>query len=446
MMRAWARRAAALHEELTSLADLRDPRWWLFAGGVALPWEPRRAYLISDAEPAADTFIGHVAPARDPITLARAARIAIRELDGTLPDQPLAVTVRSTPSGATAEPSALDTAAFAIGDACWCVNLDDPALADAVAAAQRGQSHPSLRPLGSGPVPFVCITLGEDELATARHGHRRAWTPSGGPWLGLGRAGDLAIVSTCHLILDGYAHARLASRITDALSFYPSGPRENGKNDKASAVKCAIPLDVTWRGLSGDVRAIPLAYALGCELHALAGRADARFSPTVQIPVAPGAPDDPLRRRRRVVPAIVSVRFDRGVPEPLAEFSARARAALAREASGAGLTSRLLVAARATPLSLAWKRRALGVARPRWLEPVADLIGGRGCVSRIVLDVPSPLACAVSSPARLASATDPMGGCVLTIVDDGARAAVTLSGSGRSADPALLDRVLARLA
>lgn len=442
MMRAWVRRAAALHEELTSLADLRDPRWWLFAGGVALPWEPRRLYLTSDAEPAADTFIGHVAPPRDPIALARAARTAIRELDGTLPDQPLAVTVRSTPSGATAEPSALDTAAFAIGDACWCVNLDDPALSAAVAAAQRGESHPSLRPLGSGPVPFVCVTLGDDELGTARHGHRRAWTSSGGPWLGLGRAGDLAVVSTCHMILDGYAHARLAARIGAATA---DRGTVRAPAAKASRVPCAIPLDVTWRELPGAVRAIPLAYALGCELHALAGRKGARFSPTVQVPVAPGAPDDPLRRRRRVVPAIVSVRFDRGVPEPLAEFTARARAALAREASGAGLTSMLLAAARATPLSLAWKRRALGVGRPRWLEPVADLIGGRGCVSRIVLDVPSPLACAVSSPAQLASGADPMGGCVLTIVDDGERAAITLSGSGRCADPPLLDRVLSRM-
>ncbi|MBV8755965.1 MAG: hypothetical protein JO257_01740, partial [Deltaproteobacteria bacterium] len=47
MMRAWARRAVALHGELRSLAELRDPRWWLFAGGVALPWERRSAYVTS---------------------------------------------------------------------------------------------------------------------------------------------------------------------------------------------------------------------------------------------------------------------------------------------------------------------------------------------------------------------------------------------------------------
>jgi hypothetical protein len=196
--------------------------------------------------------------------------------------------------------------------------------------------------------------------------------------------------------------------------------------------------------MSGRVRAIRLAYELGVELHRVGGRPDARFSPTVQVPVAPGAVDDPMRMRRRVVPAIVSVRFDGGVAEPFELFAARARAALAREASGDGLASVLLAAARATPAPLAWKRRAVGPTRPRWLEPVARLLGGRGCVSRIVLDVHSPAACAVSSPAQLATPDDPIGGCVLTVVDDGERSAITLCGSGHSAAPEILDRVLTR--
>jgi hypothetical protein len=36
----------------------------------------------------------------------------------------------------------------------------------------------------------------------------------------------------------------------------------------------------------------------------------------------------------------------------------------------------------------------------------------------------------VSSPSRLASELDPLGGCVITIVDDGERAAITVCGSG----------------
>jgi hypothetical protein len=444
MMRAWYRRATALHGELAGLAELRDPRWWLIAGGAALPWDTRPGYLASDGEPATDTFIGHVLPRRDPIALARATRDAILELDGTLPDQALAVTIRCTPHGAAAEPSALDVVAFAFGDACWCANLDDPALPAALAAALRGEPHPSLRAPGSGPVPFVCITLGDEPLATARHAHRRAWTSAGGPWLGITRSSDLQLVTTCHLIVDGYGHARLAARINDlygdAFSSSPCADFSHGEDEKASPIKGAISLDVVWRPVTGQLRAIPLAYQLGIELHRLAARPDARFSPTIQVPVAPGAPQDPTRLRRRVVPAIISVRFEDGRPEPFDQFAMRARGALAREASGAGLASSLLAAARATPAPLAWKRRAVGPQRPRWLEPVADLIGGRGCVSRIALDVRSPPACAASSPARLVD--DEIGACVLTVIDDGERSAITLAGIGNAADAAVLDRVL----
>jgi hypothetical protein len=53
----------------------------------------------------------------------------------------------------------------------------------------------------------------------------------------------------------------------------------------------------------------------------------------------------------------------------------------------------------------------------------------------------------VSSPARLATAEDPLGGCVLTILDDGHRAAITACGSGLAGTPAsanaLLDELLA---
>ncbi len=446
-MRAWYRRATALHGELAELAELRDPRWWLIAGGAALPWDARPGYVASDGEPAADTFIGHAVPPRDPIALAHAARAALRELDGELPDQPLAVTVRRTPNGASLEPSALDIAAFAVGDACWCGSLDDPALPSALAAARRGEPHPSLRPPGTGAVPFVCVTLGDEPLATARHAHRRAWTSAGGPWLGITRSRELQLVTTCHLIVDGYGHARLAARINDLAAEVvlvvsdpcPQLGQGSDTTGTTSPVNGAISLNVAWRPVTGQLRAIPLAYQLGIELHRL-GRPTARFSPTIQIPVAPGAPHDPMRIRRRVVPAIISVRFDDGRPEPFEMFAARARGALAREASGDGLASSLLAAARATPAPLAWKRRALGPGRPRWLEPVADLIGGRGCVSRIKLDVPSPPACAASSPARLVD--DEIGACVLTVVDDGERGAITLAGIGNAADEALLDRVL----
>jgi hypothetical protein len=439
-MRAWARRTATLHGELAAIAEV-DPRWWLLAGGAAVAEASpaRAAYVISDAEPGADTFLGHAAPPpRDPIAdaiaRARAARIALRELDGALPEQPLAVTLRR--NGETVlDPSALDTAAFAVGDRVLVADLDDPALpaqlaalvAGAATGAATGPAAPP--PRGPGPVPFVCVSLGSDPIETARHAHRRAWAAGRGPWLGLGRAGELATVSTCHLVVDGYGHARIAARIAELAPPGPAG--DSPPLPPLAPVPGAIPLGIAWRELPIPApRALPLAYALGGILHRRAGRREARFSPTLQIPVAPGRLDDPMRRRRRVHPAAVSVRFEDGAPEPYAAFEARARAILVRESQGAGLMSRLLAAARAAPAPLAWKRRGISANRPRWLDRFAEVIGGRACLSRILVDAPLAPTCAVSSPARLAAAADPLGACVITVVDDGARAAITACGSG----------------
>jgi hypothetical protein len=193
----------------------------------------------------------------------------------------------------------------------------------------------------------------------------------------------------------------------------------------------AVPLAVTWRELPRPTpRVIPLAYELGCILHRHAGRRDARFSPTIQIPVARGAKDDPMRLRRRVVSATTSVRFDHGVAEPLVAFEARVREVFLREAADRGLVSRLLAAARAVPVPLSWKRKSISAKRPRWLENFAEVIGGRALLSRIAMDSPIPPMCAASSPSRLASDADPIGGCVITIVDDGHHGAITVCGSG----------------
>jgi hypothetical protein len=484
-MRAWAKRAASLHRDLGELADVgADPRWWLVAGGAAVGWQRRASYVISDAEPAADTFIGHVVrepddPVAEAIARAYAARDALRALDGRLPDQRLAVTLRRTADGAVSVASTLDVAAFAIGDRCWVARLPDERataeLARALADVIAGRDAALLQPLAAGPTPFVCITLGEEPIETARHGHRRAWLANGesaGPWLGIARTVDaqwhsLAVVSTCHFAIDGFGHAWLSAEI-DArvqarlqnVSVFDTDRRTPGRTERRAfeylpvpaPVPGAMPLGIAWRELAdAPPRALPLAYALGRALHRAAGQPDARFSPTFQIPVAPGDRDDPERRKRRVVPALASVRFDHGVAEPFETFAARARESLAREADGSGLVCQLLAAAQSAPAPLVWKRRAVGPARPRWLESMASLIGGRGCVSRIhVADVGAVApSCAVSSPARLATDTDPLGGCVVTVLDDGTRAAITVCGSGvagtAATATALLDELLAGL-
>jgi hypothetical protein len=388
-------------------------------------------------------------PVGDAIHRAMAARTALRELDGSLPDQPLCVTIAHA-SGAETRSSKLDVAAFATGSRCLTAPLDDPALASRLAAVLRGAQPPPWR----GATPFVCVSIGDEPIETARHGHRRAWTERGGPWLGLGRAGDLAVVSTCHLIIDGYGHASIAARIAGLVQEAARGAAPaNGHValPALGAVAGAVPLAVTWRELPQPTpRVIPLAYELGRILHRHAGRTDARFSPTIQIPVARGRPDDPLRLRRRIVSATTSVRFTGGVPEPFAAFEARVREVFAREAAATGLVSRLLAAARALPVPLSLKRRSISARRPHWLEGIAALIGGRALLSRIAMDTPAPTLCAVSSPSRLATAADPIGGCVITIVDDGRHGAITVGGSGFAGTSAkasaFLDELLATTA
>jgi hypothetical protein len=470
-MRAWMQRAASLHRELVAIAG-DDPRWWLLAGGSAVTerWQPRPGYLISDGEPGTDTFIGYRAapaadPLRDAIERARAARTALRELDGTLPEQPLAVTIARGERAVT-EPCALDAAAFAIGPHCVVAALDDPTLLHQLAAAARG-----IAPLPwHGPTPFVCVSIGDDPIEIARHAHRRAWRDGRGPWLGLGRAGELATVSTCHLVVDGYGHACLTGRIHALVeaaasersarahhanhvqhahhaSLAPSAHPVHHAVPPLPPVAGSIPLGIAWQQLDGpSLRALPLAYAVGRMLHRIGGRRDARFSPTLQIPVAPGRVDDPERRRCRAMPAVFSVRFDAGAAEPFEVFEARARAVIEREILGTGLCARLIAAARGAPTPLAWKRRSFSAARPRWLDRMSDVLGGRACVSRIRLDTPMPPSCAVSSPSRHASAEDPLGACVVTVVDDGNRAAITVCGSGLAGSHAgarrLLDEIL----
>ncbi len=483
-MRQWAHRTTAIRDELSAVADVRDPRWWLLAGAAAVDWGAGAGYVLSDAEPASDTFIGHVAPSpvdvvADAIARAHAARQAIRELDGELPEQPLAVTIELAGLGARVVPRSLDTVAFALGARCWIVQLhnsidEEGQLAAELATALAGGVQPNaarLRPLESVAVaPLVCVTIGDEPAPTARHGHRRAWTERGGPWLGLSRTDGMAIVSTCHLAVDGYGHARLAARIAaltaELVARVPrasSGPTSlasahtgraplpapslassrAGALPSPAPVRDGVALDYTWREVPTGMRALRLAYALGIVLHRHAGDRAASFSPTFQIPVAPGAVDDPARMRKRVLPAIASVRFEGGVAEPFAEFAGRTKETIAREASGRGVASRLYASLQAVPAPLAWKRRAMAARRAGWMDRFAAVIGGRGCVSRMILDVPAPPSCAVSSPARLATSTDPLGGCVVTIVDDGSRAAVTLCGSGEVARADMLDEILA---
>ncbi len=159
----WRQRTGELRAELAAIAE-PDPRWWLLAGGAAVAerWPARVGYIVSDAEPGADTFIGSAAPApHDAIAhglaRARAARDALRELDGQLPAQPLAVTIQRDLAGASTVASALDVVAFAAGSRAWWAPLElgDAAIAAALRVAIAGGTPRELRAVGDGPTPYV---------------------------------------------------------------------------------------------------------------------------------------------------------------------------------------------------------------------------------------------------------------------------------------------------
>jgi hypothetical protein len=491
------RRGADLVRLLDDVAavDWRNPLWWAVVGAAAALGGPAAAdvaYLASDGEPAADTFIGWTAEApadaadaiARAIALAHATAAAVDALDGELPGQPLCRRVErdldagGAPGLARAAPHAdARQVAFVIGARAYLATLDvrgaaaDLELAAALARAVLAAAAPDLRdpaarlrlidPDGPAVTAAIACVIGDLPLTEARHAHRRAWSIRGGPWLGVATAGGLAVISTCHMVVDGFGHAWLARRIAAAEASIDRGPLRaaaagvlaRAPAPPLPATTAAPPLGIAWRTVPTLPRLPVLGHALGRVLWRDADRPGASRSPTFQVPVAPGAPDDPLRLRRRVVPALLSVRFAAGVAEPIEAFGQRARATIARECAGTGLMAQLTTAARAAPGSLTWKRRAVaGSARPGLFAPAARVLGGRACLSLLRsgpgADHAPPLY-AVSSPAVPASSGDPHGSCVLTILDSALGSTITISGLGatgtaRGAE-ALLDRWLAAI-
>jgi hypothetical protein len=451
----WLGRIAELRALVDEVAPVSwsDPRWWALVSTIAAA-ETRRgegAYLLSDAGPATDTFMAWPAPRPvDPIAeaiaLARAARAAVAALDGTLVDQPLAGTIAIDDRGARLVPAPLDTVAIAIGDRVVVAPLaaSDAAMATAIAALVRGELVAPLAPL-DGQRPFCTISIGDDKWPTARHGHRRAWIDvpvRGGPWLGLGRVGDHLVASTCHYAIDGYGHALLASSIAARNAACPRGTPQ--QLPPLAPVPDGQPLSLAFRTVPHRLRAIPVAYRLGVLLGAELGVRRGK-SPTIQIPVAPGDRDDPARFHRRVVPALVSVRFAGADEEPLEAFAARARIAIAREAERKGLASRVLAASRALPVPVRWKRRIAaspGGSSP-WIAPLFDTLAGRACVSMLRLPPwgETPLV-AASGPSR----SDATGSVVVTLVDSGAGGTtIAVTGTGRWDSAAACTRLIDQL-
>jgi len=452
-------RRARLRAELAELGVDANAtlRWRAFVLAVAA-LEPRgrerRGYLSSDGGPGSDTLMAWASPPprsrtawiADAVARARAARAAVAALDGELPGQPLAVRL-VTGSGVRATPCALDHAAFAIGEAVAVAPLDatDPVLHAALSALWDGRLMAPLLPLADAPPAFVAVSVGVEPLAAARHGHRRAWTTAGGPWLGLGHTATHALASTTHFVVDGYGHAWLCARLAAAAGTVAI---DDDARQASSALPAATPAEPS--PLRVAIRVLPPARTGAAALaHALAaalpcGRAG--WSPTIQVPVPVAPPDAVDRRCHRVVPALVALRHGPDGPEPLAAFRMRLRAAALREGAGAGLISRVLAAARGLPVPMALRRGVAGAAvRPAWLAPFTELLAGRGGLSLLRLpdELAAPGLVAISAPAIGASPADPAGSCLATVVATGAAATLTVVATGAVVDEEALADALA---
>ncbi len=464
-----------LRAQLGDLADIdwRHPAWWLaVAGTAALEWLPARAdadaaIVTSDGGPRADTFMARSRPAPvDPaervvraIARARAAVQVIDRLGDAFPAQPLRCQLDARGSIVRRRPLPRRArVVFATPTGAYAAVMDDDPSADWLLAAELARACSEAPAIGrrlqridgaGAELPDAAVTVSvlDEEPATARHLHRRGWSGAGGPWLGLGDAGGLEIVSTAHLVVDGYGHAHVALALfadEDRLAAEPAVTAAARRlsaamASPAPALPGALPLGVATAVTSGSGGLAELVHATATALEAhcrrdvpAVARRRARFTPTFQIPIAPGDPGDPHRLARRVVPGLFALRMSDGEIEPLHSVRWRLRRAIEHEVASAGALTRMRDAAARAPVPARLKRALLspGVTPRRWLPPV-EVLGGRGCLSSLRLPSPpaSPL-WAASAPALDPTPGDPRGGTVVTVVHGAGELAITVSGTG----------------
>lgn len=470
-LRASMRELRALLDEV-AVIDWRHPAWWAtVAATAAFERLPARArgleagYLTSDGGPHSDTFMGTPRAVTDAaqavaaaVAQARAACEVLAALDGTLPDQPLLCQLDHRGSLARRRPLGRPRrVVFATPSGAFVATLaPDPAtdgalvyeLAQACTSTPRAPRRLAhVDPRGDQPLDAaITASLLLEEAATARHAHRRGWNAGGGPWLGLARSVELALVTTSHTVVDGYGHALIARAVLEAPvpdTLIAIARRELGHAalEPAPALAQALPLGISVCELADRPRFNEMLYATAWALERVyrrdlspQQRRRARFTPTLQIPVAPGAADDPRRRRRRVAPGLIALRMRDGELEDPLALRARLGALIVREAACAGALGRLREAALRLPLPSSIKRRSLRAgAVPHPLAPPIEVLAGRGCLSSLgfpASEMPELPLYAVSAPALGSSVADPRGGSVITVVQGAGGSAIAVSGTG----------------
>lgn len=342
--------------------------------------------------------------------------------------------------------------------------------------------------------PFVTIVLDECHVPHLRHLHRHAWQTHGGPFWGIGAHGDQLVVSTCHLAIDGYGHALLTQALAQELArvqpckrqsrFHAASAKAHdaaGTVDdpncaRLAAIRAAVdapadsdPYQATMPADSASgtparfspparaniqalpralavasltlptpgPRALALAYATGQTLR----RRIARPSLTLQLPVAPQHKPN----ASRAIAALLVAR-----DETYAAFAERGQHAIAATRANHSILCGLMQFAQALPLPLHRKRQL--IAQPstsQFTRRIAETLAGHACISVIRLrpehrTAPSPgPMIAVSAPALAPTTTNPSGGIVITLVDDGSHATLSVCGAGLIASNAAAAALLA---
>ena len=418
-------------------------------------------YLSADGGPHTDTFMAWPGRASS-ITAATAlhrARTALRIIDqqaSDLPDQPLGVHLVRERGWLVATELPSDGRAIAF------LGPRGPVLAPE--AAKDDELLPALERIAAGgelvapllPVPhghatpsLVCVSLGPTPLSVARHIHRAAWTRHGGPWLGLGFGDGYDIASTCHLAIDGYGHGRLVGALQRA--FVAEDPVAREPAFIAVTLPSEEPIGVATTRLPRSPSFPQLAYAFGVALLEVYGPRG-RFTPTFQVPIAPGAAEE--RRLGRVIHALLSLRCSpSGELETFDDFRQRLRPALTREIAGDGVLTRFLAATLRIPVPRPLVRRLLATpGRPSRMLPPIEAFGGRGRLSSIRFaegDAPVDGTIAASAPALRATSNDPRGGVVFTVLHTRGGVTATIAGTGFAGDESgaqeLLDAIVVRV-
>ncbi len=450
-------RARELAQMIGEVADLAiwHPAWAALLGGMGVletlaagapAGQSYERFLGANGGPAKDAVMGWLRgrARHDLLARARAGLAALARVDGTLPGQPLHVCV-GWRDGWLEKRALGPGAPVAFSGARGVVVA--PASEAGVRAVRRWDESgvleaPAARPAPEAPTPAaLAISLREQRLDQARHVHRMAWTAVGGPWTGIADSGVLTVVSSCHLVTDGFGHGRVTSEIARELApraALADGPLDLGGD--AGATAGAAPMGVAAERLPSP--ALPAAaWAFAHALDELCAGASPRFTPTFQIALAPGDADDPDRLAARVVFALVSVR--RG--ESPAAFRARLRPQLTRELAGRGALTRMSDALAAAPMPDALRRRLMGAdGQPSALIPPIETLGGRGCLASLRYPghpPPVPLV-AASSPALTPTARDPRGGFTLTLLHDEQGCTASMCGTGLAATHAGARRAL----